>query len=470
MRVLRGGKRETGAVRVAPITYDEPQQRNHRMPQLIVRRAALAALFFSAACSPSSGSTAAGPSPQLVPDSVMVRRDIEVLASDSLGGRRTGTPQNVKAAKFISGRLLALGASPLQAAGACTTYCDDAYLHPFTASIASHAGPPTQISSQNIVGFVQGTDRALASEFVVIGAHMDHLGDSPESAMDAAAGTVIRNGADDNASGTAAVLALVRRFARNPTKRSIMFALFSGEEQGLLGSAKLVENPPVPVARMAAMVNFDMVGRMRDDKLIVYGVGTATEMRGIVDSANTAGLKISPIPDGTGPSDHSSFYLKDMPVLHLFTDAHEDYHRATDDSPKINVAGELKVIDFAERIVRRIADRPTRLTFTKVQTATRGGGSPTTGAAYFGSIPDMANADETGMKLSGTSPGGPAEKAGFKAGDLIIEFGGRPVKNIYDYTEAIGAFKPGDEVTVVVLRGPSKERLSIKVTLGRRGG
>jgi hypothetical protein len=440
------------------------------MPQFTVRRAAFAALFFSAACQSNPSVAAIGPSPAAVPDSAMVLRDIQVLASDSFGGRRTGTPGNEKAARYLSERMASMRLEPPATSSGCAIGCAAGHLRFFRASIASHAGPPVPVQGDNVVGIVTGTHPTLASEFVVIGAHFDHLGDSPESAMDAAAGTVIRNGADDNASGTAAVLALARRFAHKPAQRSILVVLFSGEEQGLLGSAKFVDAPPVPLRQMTAMVNFDMVGRMRDDKLIVFGSGTAAEMKGILDSANTAGLKVSQIVDGTGPSDHSSFYLKAMPVLHFFTDSHEDYHRASDDVEKINIAGEVKVIDMAERVIRNIADRPQRLSYVRIVTATRSGGSPTTGAAYFGSIPDMANADETGMKLSGVSAGGPAEKAGIKGGDLIVEFGGKPVKNIYDYTDAIGAFKPGDEVTVIVLRGPAKERLAIKVTLGRRGG
>lgn len=438
------------------------------MPNLRLRRASLAALFVSAGCAGGASTASVSPSPTSVPDSVMIRRDIDTLASDAYGGRRTGTPGFEKAVRYASGRFAALRLEPAAMHGDCGRGCAAAYAADFQAAVASHAGPPVPVTGQNVIGIVRGTDPALREEYVVIGAHLDHLGTSDASAMDR--GNAIRNGADDNASGSAAVLALARRFALNPTRRSVLVTLFGGEEEGLLGSAKLVEKPPVPVAQMAAMVNFDMVGRMKEDKLIVYGVGTATQMRGLLDSSNTAGLKISAVPDGTGPSDHSSFYLKDMPVLHFFTDTHEDYHRASDDADKINVAGEVKVIDLAERVIRRIADRPTRLTFTKVQTATRSGGSPSTGSAYFGSIPDMASADEPGMKISGVSPGGPAEKAGLKGGDLIIEFGGKPVKNIYDYTDAIGAFKPGDEVTVVLLRGPQKERISLKVMLGRRGG
>ena len=420
-----------------------------------------------AACRSATPSTIAG---STLPDSVQVRRDIEVLASDAFEGRRTGTPGNDSAAAFLASRYAALRLAPAAGATtACGTGCAASYLITFTASEAVRGAAPRPLPSQNVAGVIRGTDPALRDEYVVIGAHFDHLGRSTVGATDPAAANAIRNGADDNASGSAAVLALARRLAAQPTRRSILIVHFSGEEQGLLGSAKFVETPPVPVTKMAAMVNFDMVGRMKDDKLIVYGVGTATEMRALLDSANVDGLKLAPVPDGTGPSDHSSFYLKNMPVLHFFTDTHADYHAATDDADKINIAGEMRVIDLAERVVRNIANRPARLTFTTVATPTRMASGPGNGA-YFGSIPDMASGEENGMRLSGVSAGGPAEKAGLKGGDLIVEFGGKPIKNIYDYTDAIGAYKPGDEVTVVVLRGTANERLTIKVTLGRRGG
>jgi hypothetical protein len=476
MRVLRRAWHAelvaAGALYSAPITYVEPQLRNYQMPSTTPRRTVLAPvaafLFFSACTTSSSSTPAVTPVASGLPDSAMIRADIEVLASTKYEGRETGTPGNDSAAAYLSRRYAALRLETPRPVAGCGAGCSRGYLLPFTGRETHREGPATSFSSNNVAGVVRGTDAALRDEYVVIGAHFDHLGRSPRFAMDPNARDEIRNGADDNASGSAAILALARRFAAHPAKRSIVVVHFSAEELGLIGSARFVEDSPVPVAKMAAMVNFDMVGRMRDDKLIVYGVGTAAEMRALVDSSNTAGLKLAPVPDGTGPSDHSSFYLKDMPVLHFFTDTHEDYHRATDDAEKVNVAGTVKVVDIAERVIRRIADRPTRLTFTKVTTPTR---AVTAGnGAYFGSIPDMASGDEAGMRLSGVSPGGPAEKAGIKGGDLIIEFGGKAVKNIYDYTDAIGAYKPGDEITVIVLRGPAKERLAIKVTLGRRGG
>ena len=430
-------------------------------------------LVLLAACVGHAGGPSAGSvSSSAIPDSVQIHRDIDILASDSFDGRRTGTPGNDRAAMYLATRYAALRleATPGRS-GKCAAGCADSYLLPITVYESMRDRPPAALPTNNLAGIIRGTDPAMRDQYVVIGAHFDHLGRSTVGAMDPQAGDAIRNGADDNASGSAAVLALARRLAQRPTRRPILVTHFSGEEEGLLGSAKFVDDPPIPLSSMVAMVNFDMVGRMRDDKVIVYGVATAAEMRAILDSANApAPLKLTAVGDGFGPSDQSSFYSKDLPVLHFFTDSHEDYHRATDDADKINVAGEVRIVDFAERAVRAIADRPTRLTFTKAPASARAAASPSTGSAYFGSIPDMGSSDEDGMRISGVSAGGPAEKAGLKGGDLIVEFGGKPVKNIYDYTDAIGAYKPGDTINVVVLRGASRERVELSVTLSRRGG
>lgn len=403
-------------------------------------------------------------------DSMLIGQDIAFLAADALEGRRTGTPGNDSAAAYLARRYAALRLAPVPNASGCGAGCAASYLLRFTAYEPVRGATPRALPTQNIAGIVPGTDPLLRDQYVVIGAHFDHLGRSTEGAMDPDAGPAIRNGADDNASGSAAVLALARRFAIAPAKRSILVVHFSGEEEGLLGSEYFVAHSPVPLGQVDAMVNFDMVGRLRDRKLIIYGLATAKEMDSVIAAANeSVGLRVSLVGDGFGPSDHSSFYAKDIPVLHFFTDVHPDYHRATDDVDKVNIAGEVQVVDLAERAIRDIADRPARLTFTKAATAQRTV-APGNGGAYFGSIPDMGASDGDGMRISGVSPGGPAEKAGLKGGDLIVEFGGHTVKNIYDYTDAISAYKPGDDVTVVLLRGSSRERVTLTVTLGRRGG
>jgi membrane-associated protease RseP (regulator of RpoE activity) len=280
----------------------------------------------------------------------------------------------------------------------------------------------------------------------------------------------IRNGADDNASGTAAILELARLLQLHPTRRSIVLVNFTGEELGLLGSAYFVEHAPFPLDSVQAMLNFDMVGRLRDDKLIVYGVATATELAGVVSAANVApALKIMAVGDGFGPSDHSSFYGKNLPVLHFFTDLHDDYHRATDDADKIDVGGMARVVSLAERITRDLADRDGRLTFVRAPVRATAGASSRTGSqVYLGSVPDMGAGDVGGMKLSGVSPGSPADKAGLKAGDIIVELAGATVKDLYSYSEALYSHQPGETIEIVVLR--DGKHVTFPVTLGKRGG
>jgi aminopeptidase YwaD len=417
------------------------------------------------------------PATASVPEPDRLQRDIAYLADDRLEGRATGTAGNDSAAAYLARRHAALGLRPL-ATDTARTECRTAplpascrsYLQRFVARGAemAHAGHPEGVPTQNVVAFIPGRDPALRGEYVVIGAHFDHLGRSTSGALDPEAKDAIRNGADDNASGTAAVLELARLFAERPARRSILVAHFSGEEQGLLGSEWLVEHAPVTLDSIAAMVNFDMVGRLRNDKLIVYGVATARELRAIVDSANVEPrLAVSAVGDGFGPSDQSSFYAKGIPVLHFFTDLHSDYHRASDKSDRINSVGEARVVGLAERVVRTIADRPGRLTAVRIAAPAPTMGSREGSNVYLGSIPDMSAGDVPGLRLSGVRAGSPADQGGLRTGDVIVVFGGRDVKDLYGYSEALYAHKPGDKVDVVFLRG--NERHSTTVTLGKRG-
>ena len=405
------------------------------------------------------------------PEAERIRRDIAYLADDRLEGRATGTAGNDSAASWLARRHEALGLRRIvgEQGSPCsgTRGVPCTFLQRFTARGAelAHAGRPEGVPTQNVVAMVPGRDPALAGEYVVIGGHFDHLGRSPSNALDQ--GDAIRNGADDNASGTAAVLELARLFAAHPARRSIVLAHFSGEELGLLGSQWFVEHSPVPTGNMVAMLNFDMVGRLRNDRLIVYGVATARELPALVDSANLEPkLQIRAVGDGFGPSDHSSFFAKGIPVLHFFTDLHEDYHRAGDDAEKVDAAGTARIVAVAERVVRAIADRPARLTPVRVAAA------PTVAPArgsnvYLGTIPDMAAGDAPGLRLTGVRAGSPADKGGLAAADVIVRFAGREVKDLYSYSEALYAHKPGDEVEIVYLRG--SERRTTRVTLGTRG-
>lgn len=406
-------------------------------------------------------------SPQRGVDTATVRADVTHLASATLEGRGTGTAGNDSAAAYIARRFDALGLEAV-ITGECTSACTPGYLQPFEArsAAAAHSGMAASLPTNNVVGVVEGRDRELRHEYIVIGAHFDHLGRQTFGALDPDAGDAIRHGADDNASGTAAVLELARLFRDRPARRSIIFVAFSGEELGLLGSQYFVENPPVSLESIVAMANFDMVGRMRDDKLIVYGVGTAPEFTPWIDSANVdIDLDIRGVGDGFGPSDHASFYARDVPVLHFFTDLHDDYHRATDVAERINVAGMGRVIQLAEGVVRRIADAEARPTLVRVAAPPRARSAGS--GAYLGTIPDMSAGDVKGVRLTGVRADSPADKAGLRAGDVIVEFGGRTVGDLYEYTDALNAHQPGDTVEIAVMRGA--EIVTVRATLARRG-
>ncbi|MBM3908427.1 MAG: M20/M25/M40 family metallo-hydrolase [Gemmatimonadetes bacterium] len=435
------------------------------------RRAAFgAALLVLAACH------RAAPAPALLstPTAGQLRADVAVLASPAFEGRGTGTAGNDSAAAFIAGRYTALRlasvAQPERVACAQggVTGKAECFLLPFSASVPVRNAAPRSYRSQNVVALIPGRG-ALAGEYVILGAHFDHLGRDSSSARDPEKGRAIRPGADDNGSGTATVMEVARRLAKEPAGRSVIVVNFSGEELGLLGSTHFANNLPVAKEKVQAMVNLDMVGRLKNDKLIVYGVQTAAEMKAIVDSANVEPkLALAAIGDGEGPSDHAAFYRKDLPVLHLFTDLHDDYHTANDVAEKLNIDGMVRVADYTERVVRALADRPGRLTFQRVQTAASNRPSSRAGSGvYLGTVPDMAAGDVKGMPLSGVRPGSPAEQGGLKAGDIIIKFGTKAITSIYDYTDAMGAYKPDDVVEIVVKRGTAEVTVTVK--LGRRG-
>lgn len=264
------------------------------------------------------------------------------------------------------------------------------------------------------------------------------------------------------------MLELARLFSLHPTRRSLLFANFSGEELGLLGSQYLVEHAPLPLDSMVAMLNFDMVGRLRGDSLVVYGVATAREFPALLDSANVPlRLAIRGLGDGFGPSDHSSFFARSIPVLHFFTNLHDDYHRASDDAAKLNAAGEARVIMLAERVIRALDASDARPTFLRGVAAPLATGARSNTGVYLGSIPDMSAPDVAGLRLTGVRAGSPADSAGLRAGDIVVELGGVAVTDLQTYSDALYAHSPGDEVRIVILRGGA--RMNVTVKLGKRG-
>ncbi len=430
---------------------------------MTARLTPLVALLAVAAC--HTGSPGGSTLRAATPDTTALRRDVAYLASDALEGRGTGTPGNDSAAGFIARRFRSLGlTAPLVG-----------FLQTFDArpAAATQHGLAPSLRTQNVVALIPGRDPTLRGQYVVLGAHFDHLGRSGSfGALDPQAGDAVRNGADDNASGTAVIMELARLFRANPPRRSLAVVAFSGEELGLLGSAHFVANPPAPFVTnsVRAMLNFDMVGRVRNDRLLVFGTATAAEWPGILKAANApTQFTLAMVGDGFGPSDHSSFYARRIPVLHFFSDTHEDYHRASDDADRINVAGIARVVRLAERVVRDVGDRDGGLTFVQAPLSASGRtASPRAGAQpYLGSVPDMAAGDRPGLRLTGITAGSPADRAGLRAGDLVVSLGSTTVTDLTSYSDALYAHKPGDEVEIVVLRG--NERLTLRVTLGRRG-
>jgi hypothetical protein len=395
-----------------------------------------------------------------------VAEDVAFLASDALDGRLVGTPGADSAAEYIARRFAKAGLQRPQAG----------WFQEFTVSRELPQAQKASIggaTGRNVIGLLPGRDKKRRDEVLVVGAHYDHLGGGLFGALDPDSAGRPHNGADDNASGIATMLEVAQRLAQSPPDRTIVFVAFSGEELGLLGSAWYVRNPVAPVARTTAMINFDMVGRLTNERLIIYGTETAKEFPALLDSLNrTAGFDLKARGDGYGPSDQSSFYAVKLPVLHFFTDLHEDYHRATDDAVKLNVPGMLKIADFATALVRNLADRRAPLTFVDQpppqQQAAAPGQTRSAGyGAYLGTVPDMAG-DVTGVKLSGVRGGSPAEKAGLQRDDIITKIGAADVTDLQGMTDALREHKPGDVVDIVVLRGG--QPVTLKVTLGTRGG
>jgi hypothetical protein len=314
----------------------------------------------------------------------------------------------------------------------------------------------------NIAGLLEGTDPILKREMIVVGAHMDHLGMGGVHSLADGRTPAIHPGADDNASGTVGVLELAAYFARpeNRPRRSLLFVCFSGEERGLLGSAYYIKHPLRPLADTIAMLNMDMIGRMRAGRVSVIGVGTSPAWGPLLDRlAPRSGLDVTRDDGGFGGSDHQSFAAQKIPVLFYFTGLHSDYHRPTDTPDKIDAVGATKILALVARTASAIAALPERPAYQEVAVAAPG---RSRARASLGTIPEYG-AGVVGVLLGGVRPGSPADQAGLKAGDILIGLGGKTIRNIEEYTAALGAFAPGETVELIVKRGA--ETLTLKATL-----
>lgn len=322
---------------------------------------------------------------------------------------------------------------------------------------------------RNVVALLPPAATNRVDEYVVIGAHYDHIGYGEIGSL-AKKGEEgeIHNGADDNASGTAAVMELTAALAearrQNPAafKRGVIVGFWSGEELGLIGSSHFVDHPPVPLEHMIAYLNFDMVGRLRDKQLILQGVGSSQAWRKLIEKRNVAaGFDLALQNDPYLPTDATAFYPKGVPVLSFFTGSHDDYNRPTDDPENLNYEGLDRIAEFARLIILDLLKSDERPDYVKVERSGPPGGAREALRAYLGTIPDYATEGVEGVKLSGVRAGGPANKAGLRGGDVIVEFAGQKITNIYDYTYALDAVKIGEPVQVVVLRDGKRVTLTV---------
>jgi Zn-dependent M28 family amino/carboxypeptidase len=389
-----------------------------------------------------------------------IQAHIDFLAADALQGRGVGTAGLDSAAAYVARAFARIG---------LTQIGQDGFYQPFvidsTAPAAAHTGLGGA-AVKNVVGLLPGRG-PLADEVVVVGAHYDHLGLGGMGSLDPDSSGVIHNGADDNASGTAALVEVARllRARANGDRRTIVFVAFTAEEMGLIGSTYYVRHPVRPNEATVAMLNLDMVGRMRDDKLLALGTETAPEFEPLLDSLNASyGLDIRASGDGWGRSDQASFYGVEIPVVHFFTDTHEDYHRVTDDAPLINAEGMARIAGLTADLAWALATRPAKPTYVAIAPP-----EPVAAGerASLGTIPDMSSSPG-GVRLTGVRAGTPAAEAGIQGGDIIIKIGGYEIGDLYAMTRALQAYKPGDVVTVAVLR--EGETIEFTVTLAKRGG
>jgi Peptidase family M28/PDZ domain len=382
-----------------------------------------------------------------------LKKHIGYLASDRMKGRGTGTPEERKAAEYLAEQFKKIGLSPKGD--------DGGYFHRFgfkktTDPHGADSETAPQVYSQNVAGYLDNG----AEYTIVIGAHYDHLGlGHDRNSLDANPAGKIHNGADDNASGTAGVLELARYFAKNDIREqhNFLFLCFSGEELGLIGSKKFAESAGFDASKASFMINMDMIGRLNPEKrIMVGGVGTAPDFVPLLHEMK-GDLAIRQDSAGIGPSDHTSFYLKNIPVLFFFTGQHSDYHKPGDDIEKINFAGEKQVLELAVRIVEKL-DKTPKLVFQETKSQKKD--DTPRFSVTLGIMPDYTYEGE-GVHVDGVTDGKPASKAGVQKGDVIVGLGDTRVKTIRDYMKGLSGFKKGDSTTVKIKRGGEEKMLDV---------
>ncbi|MFN8337344.1 MAG: M20/M25/M40 family metallo-hydrolase [Cyclobacteriaceae bacterium] len=382
-------------------------------------------------------------------DQGRIKKHIQTLADDKLEGRGTGTAGEKKAAAYIESQFKKL---KLQPKGD-----NNGYLQSFTFKSGAH-GEGAEGTANNIAAYLDNG----AATTIIIGAHYDHLGLGEQSgSLEANSKGMIHNGADDNASGVAGVIELASYFTKNKVKEknNFLFLCFSGEELGLFGSKYIADHLPVDLSTINYMVNMDMVGRLdpQTKTVVVHGTGTSPVWETLVKGFENDNIKVKTDSSGVGPSDHTSFYLKDLPVLHFFTGSHSDYHKPSDDWQKINYAGEAEVLKLIVKIIES-PQTQTKLAFLKTKSKQQAGRSAF--KVTMGVMPSYSST-AVGLQVDGVTEGKPGQKAGIKTGDIIIQLGDYEIKDVYTYMDALGKFEKGQTVQAKVKRGDEVLTLSV---------
>jgi len=382
-----------------------------------------------------------------------LKKHISFLASDDLKGRLTGSKEEKIAADYLVKELKSLGLKP---------YEKKSYIQDFSYSIRINPHDSLDVkqnTGRNVIAFLDNK----ASKTIIIGAHYDHLGlnEHKQSTKPNSDGE-IHNGADDNASGVSGVLELARMYSQNKTieKSNFVFALFSGEEDGLIGSKKMAETVKSLFPNVSAMINMDMIGRLENAKkeLTLAGVGTSPEFSKMAEKNKPAGFNLTLDESGVGPSDHTSFYLKDIPVLFFFTGTHSDYHKPSDDEDKINYYGVKNIVNYAFRLISEICNQE-KIEFTK--TKTEASKSRPKYKVTLGIMPDYSEHGD-GLHVDGITEGRPADLAGIKEGDIITKIGTCEIKEIYSYMECLSKINSGDELSLTYIRNGETKMVTVK--------
>ncbi|MEX0663055.1 MAG: M28 family peptidase [Balneolaceae bacterium] len=402
----------------------------------------IAAFTLFAGCEP--------PEPQVESEGTL-QDHVTWLADDERAGRLAGAIEESESANYIAEYFFEYGLIP---AGD-----DGTFLQQFILE-----GPMPQMLekdnhiSRNVVGLIEGTENP--DQYIIVGAHYDSQGMGGAISMGGGNGESIHNGADDNASGTAGLIYLADYFSSEMPKKSMIFVAFSGEEMGLLGSRFFVEQMIVDTENILAMINLDMIGRLNDDELTIFGTGTSDLWEEMINNIEVDSLNISTTPAGSGASDHRSFYEMEIPVLHYFTGTHDDYHRASDTADKVNYSGLEKVLDHVRQLIESLDEKDASEMAFIESTDPHGGGFDFEGVT-LGVMPDYSYSGD-GFRVDGVRQDEPGDLAGMQEGDIIIEMGESEISDIYDYMEMLGEFEEGDEVIITVRRSGEEIELDVR--------